>query len=156
MTDPDDPNALRDQLRALYWAIDASVAAHSPVCVASGRCCRFEEYGHTLFLSGPEAECLIDEAPPPCRPLDEGGSCPWQNEKGLCTAREARPIGCRVYFCDPSFQERSHAISEQAIRALKTLCAETGVPWRYAPLHVQLREAVAEGRLTGLEVPPGP
>jgi superfamily I DNA/RNA helicase len=27
-----------------------------PVCVASGRCCRFKEYGHTLFLSNLEAE----------------------------------------------------------------------------------------------------
>jgi hypothetical protein len=156
MSPPDDPAPLRDRLRELYRTIDASVASHAPVCVASGRCCRFEEYGHTLFLSGPEAELLIDEAPVPSRPLDDGATCPWQDARGLCTARDARPVGCRVYFCDPSFQDLSYEISERALRALKVLCDEADVGWRYAPLHAHLREAADKGRIGDPSRPPGP
>ena len=39
------------------------------------------------------------------RPLDQGATCPWQDSRGHCTAREARPLGCRVYYCDPAFEE---------------------------------------------------
>lgn len=156
MTTELKPELVRDQLRALYQAVDAAVAEHAPVCIASGRCCRFAEYGHTLFLSGLEAELLFDEAPAPCRPVDAGETCPWQDARGRCTARDARPIGCRVYFCDPSYQEPSHAITERALQALKAICDQTGHAWRYAPLHAHLREAIAEGRIRPPERPPGP
>jgi len=56
--------ALRRQVLELYREVDAAVAAAGPVCLASGRCCRFKEYGHTLFLSNLEAEVLLHEAPP--------------------------------------------------------------------------------------------
>ncbi|MFO0956869.1 MAG: hypothetical protein U0800_05295 [Isosphaeraceae bacterium] len=154
MNPQEDP--VRDRLRALYRAIDATIAHHAPVCAASGRCCRFEEYGHTLFLSKPEADLLIDEAPAPSRALDRGESCPWQNQRGLCTARDARPIGCRVYFCDPKFVDLSYEISERAVRVLKSLCEETGIGWRYAPLHAHLQEAADAGRIGDPAGPPGP
>ena len=72
----------RAELRALYDALDADVAARGPVCQVSGRCCQFATYGHTLFLSGPEFELLLTEAPPPTRPADDGATCPWQDLKG--------------------------------------------------------------------------
>src|SRR5262249_44723991 len=79
----------REQLRALYAALDEAVAGFGPTCRLSGRCCRFAEYGHTLFLSAPEAELLLADAPPPARPLDDGATCPWQDTLGRCTARDA-------------------------------------------------------------------
>ena len=47
----------------LYAEVDREVAAAGPVCVASGRCCRFKEYGHVLYLSNLEAEVLLHSAP---------------------------------------------------------------------------------------------
>ena len=47
---------LRRQVLELYAEVDREVRAAGPVCVASGRCCRFKEYGHTLFLSNLEAD----------------------------------------------------------------------------------------------------
>ena len=76
------PGAFRAPLLALYAELDAEVARLAPVCQLSGRCCRFEEYGHTLFLSAPEAALLLAEAPPPSRPLDDGATCPWQDAAG--------------------------------------------------------------------------
>jgi Fe-S-cluster containining protein len=139
------PLPFRDELRAIYAELEAEIQALAPVCVASGRCCRFKEYGHTLFLSAPEAALLTADAPSPARGLDEGESCPWQDERGLCLARDARPLGCRVYFCDPSYQEHAHALSEKYLGRLKRLTEANRLSWSYAPLHVHLKKAAESG-----------
>jgi hypothetical protein len=120
----------------LYREVDRSVQAAGPICAASGRCCRFKEYGHTLFLSNLEAEVLLASAPPYEQPVT-ADFCPFQREN-LCTAREPRPIGCRIYFCDPTYQQTSERISEEYIHRLKKLADDFGVEWRYAPLHTFL------------------
>jgi hypothetical protein len=127
------------QVLEIYREADAAVAAAGPVCVASGRCCRFKEYGHSLFLSNLEAEVLLAAAPPYEQPVSSD-FCPFQKEN-LCTAREPRPLGCRVYFCDPNYQDKSHEITETYLRRLKALAAEHGLDWQYAPLHHFLNQA---------------
>lgn len=137
----------REPLRELYRELDQAVAALGPVCELSGRCCRFEEYGHALFVSEAEAAVLITDAPPPVRPLDSGATCPWQDSKGRCVARGARPLGCRVYFCDPKYEGHAPEISERFLARLKALCDARGWPWNYATLHRHLAAAQAEGAL---------
>jgi Fe-S-cluster containining protein len=127
------------QVLEIYREADAAVAAAGPVCIASGRCCRFKEYGHSLFLSNLEAEVLLAAAPPYEQPVSSD-FCPFQKEN-LCTAREPRPLGCRVYFCDPNYQDKSHEITETYLRRLKALAAEHGLDWQYAPLHHFLNQA---------------
>jgi hypothetical protein len=129
----------RTRVLAIYAEADAAVAAFGPRCDASGRCCRFKEYGHTLFISNLEAEVLLESAPRYAKPVS-ADTCPFQVE-GLCTAREPRPLGCRVYFCDPTYQETGNAITETHLRKLKELAEELGTKWRYAPLHHFLNEA---------------
>jgi Fe-S-cluster containining protein len=124
---------VRRRVLEIYREADAAVAAAGPVCVASGRCCRFKEYGHTLFLTNLEADVLLAAAPAFEQPVSSD-FCPFQ-KNNLCTAREPRPLGCRVYFCDPAYQERSHQITETYLRQLKALAAEHGLQWEYAPLH---------------------
>ena len=136
---------LRASLQALYEDLAREIAQAQPICDLSGRCCRFSEWDHTLFLSGIEATILLADAPPSVRPLDEGATCPWQNERGHCTAREARPLGCRVYFCDPNYQETGQSLSEHYLKRLKRLADEYQLPWAYAPLHRHLQAAKATG-----------
>jgi len=124
---------LHQRILELYRDVDAEVAAAGPVCVASGRCCRFKEYGHVLFLSNLEAGVLLANAPPYEVPVTPD-YCPFQ-KGSLCTAREPRPLGCRVYYCDPNYQETGNAITEKYLARLKELAAVSGVPWQYAPLH---------------------
>ena len=124
---------LRRRVLELYAEVDAAVAAAGPVCVASGRCCRFKEYGHTLFISNLEADVLLASAPRYDAPVSSD-FCPFQKDN-LCTAREPRPLGCRVYYCDPAYQETATRVSEEYLRRLKRLADEHGVEWRYAPLH---------------------
>src|SRR5258708_9812454 len=130
---------VHSQVIDLYRSVDAAVAAAGPVCVASGKCWRFKEYVHTLLLSNLEAEVLLASAPPFVQPVS-ADFCPFQKEN-LCTAREPRPLGCRIYFCDPNYQETCQRISEDAIGKLKRLAEELGMEWRYAPLHAFLNEA---------------
>jgi hypothetical protein len=133
--------ALRRQVLDLYREVDQAVAAAGPVCVASGRCCRFKEYGHTLFLSNLEAEVLLAGAPPYERPVS-ADFCPFQKDT-LCTAREQRPLGCRIYYCDPAYQETGNRLTEVYLHRLKALAQEHGLAWRYAPLHHFLNEGPA-------------
>ena len=130
---------LRERVLAVYAEVDVAVASAKPRCDASGRCCRFTEYGHTLFLSHYEAEILLDAKLPFAHPVSRDG-CPFQIDN-LCTAREHRPLGCRIYFCDPNFQDQQGPITEDALRKLKKLASEFATGWRYAPLDVFLNEA---------------
>ena len=123
---------LRSEVLAVYAAADAAVAAAGPKCDASGRCCRFKEYGHTLFVSNLEAEVLLDAAPPYEKPVS-GDFCPFQVDD-LCTAREPRPLGCRVYFCDPAYQETGD-------RHLRDVSASTQGPGRRVRRRLAIRPA---------------
>ena len=130
---------LRSRVLQVYAEVDAAVAAAAPRCDASGRCCRFTEYGHTLFLSQFEADILLETAPAYARPVTRDG-CPFQ-VGNLCTARDERPLGCRIYFCDPAYEGVGERITEDALAKLKRIADEAGTGWRYAPLHVFLNEA---------------
>jgi Fe-S-cluster containining protein len=134
---------MRNKVLALYRDVDAEVRGAGPVCVASGRCCRFKEYGHTLFVSNLEAEVLLSQAPAYELPVSPD-FCPFQKDK-LCTTREPRPLGCRIYYCDPAYQETGNRITEKYLQRLKQLAEEHGLPWRYAPLHTFLNEKPADG-----------
>jgi hypothetical protein len=124
----------RRQILELYQEVDRDVAAAGPVCIASGRCCRFKELGHVLFLSSLEAEVLLRDAPPYDKQAVTPDFCPFQ-KGNLCTARQSRPLACRIYYCDPNYQETGAGLSETYLRRLKDLAQAHGVVWRYAPLH---------------------
>ena len=136
MSDP----RLRAGLLQIYDDLARDLAALAPVCDLSGRCCRFKEYGHRLYISRTEAELLLQDGLPAGSSVDEAG-CPFQVGQ-LCTAREKRPFGCRVYFCDPRYAGHAEVLSEKYLEQLRELHHETGTPWEYGELHLFLGEAV--------------
>ena len=81
------------ELRALYADLDRQVAAIGPVCELSGRCCRFLEFGHTLFVSRRPRSVIYSSWPQPLvRLLDQRGAVPGGDLRGaLHAARTARP-----------------------------------------------------------------
>jgi Fe-S-cluster containining protein len=129
---------IRQAVLKLYADVDRDVAAAGPVCIASGRCCRFKEYGHTLYLSQLEADVLLHDAPPYDPTNVTADFCPFQ-KGNLCTAREPRPLACRIYYCDPNYQKTGQRLSEKYLHKLKELADEHEAGWRYAPLHVFLK-----------------
>src|SRR5262249_19167071 len=146
-------DAVRQAVLAVYAATDAALAAAGPRCDASGRCCRFTEYGHTLFISAFEAELLLEGAPLQKEGPFLGDTCPYQ-VNGLCTARDARPLGCRIYFCDPNFQTHMAEITEESLAALKRIADEHDIGWHYAPLHHFLNQLAPSAPPADTMTPP--
>lgn len=133
------------ELERIYRQLDVIVTEHNPQCDASGRCCRFDAYGHQLYVSTLEMEYFahcMDLTPIPADSADMGGrkrialpqlpvdGCPWQIN-GLCTAREGRPLGCRIYFCDPAHQAWQPEVYEKFHREILQLHARFALPYRY-------------------------
>lgn len=132
-----DPR-LKSGLLQIYDALAEDLARLAPVCDLSGRCCRFKEYGHRLYLSRTEAELLLSEGLPEGATISEEG-CPFQIGL-LCTAREKRPFGCRVYYCDPQYAGQAEMLSEKYLAELRALHVESGAPWEYGELYPYLVE----------------
>ena len=130
----------------LYTELDREVAAIGPVCELSGRCCRFMEYGHTLFVSTAEVELparLGARRRPAARP---GRNLPVAEIRaGTARPAKAGRWGAAIYYCDPSFQEDAHRLSERFIDRMKRLSRDHGIPWNYAPLHRHLHEERSAG-----------
>ncbi|MBI1324048.1 hypothetical protein GC170_12795 [bacterium] len=137
-------------LGALYEEVDADIARHAPVCRLSARCCRFREFGHDLFVSALEREFWLRAGEPAVasdawRP---GENCPWQSESGMCHARKGRPLGCRVYYCDPAYESVMPDITEPAIARIKRITGQAGMAWDYRPAHEHLKETESAWRIS--------
>jgi Fe-S-cluster containining protein len=123
----------------VYRALQDALDLRKPLCVSSGRCCRFEEYGHRLFVTTMELAAFISQTDRPLKPADwDGTGCPFQLN-GLCDVHLIRPFGCRVFFCDETSTEWQAQQYERLHRELKRLHEELHVPYFY----VEWREALA-------------
>ena len=149
---------VREAVGRIYAQLQVEIDARKPRCDASGRCCRFESFGHRLFVTTIELAAFtagLEPADPVVSPAAEawdGSGCPFQ-VKGLCSVHAIRPFGCRVFFCDPTSDDWQHGIYERFHAQLKRLHDELRVPYRY----MEWRAALAELGLTGhLPAHPGP
>jgi len=117
-------------VEALYAALDARIAVRSPCCINRGLCCKFTTYGHKLFVTPVELAYFIARTRE--RPLVETvpGCCPHQAD-GRCTVREARPIGCRIFFCDQASQSWQPPETEATLNEIKALHARFDLPYAY-------------------------
>src|SRR5688500_16807280 len=109
--------AERPEVRAavgrVYAELQSEIDRRRPICEASGRCCRFEAFGHRLYVTTLELAAFIGQ-------LDSGraggtvdpGGCPFQ-AGGLCSVHAIRPFGCRVFFCDSTSDDWQHAQYER-------------------------------------------
>jgi Fe-S-cluster containining protein len=127
-------------LRGMYADLDAAVAARGPTCWVSGRCCKFEAYGHRLYVTALEIAWFLGQVQPPPDVESHWTACPYQIN-GLCTAHAARPLGCRVFFCQRGTQEWQHALYEDFQRRLRDLHDANDLPYRYLEWRAGLREA---------------
>lgn len=133
-------------LSELFARVDHEIHRIGPQCELSGRCCRFKEYGHDLFITGLEHDYLIETSTAAVTSLKYGENCPWQSNSGMCTARDSRPLGCRVFFCDPAYADSMPEIMESAIRDLRKIHIEADLAWDYRPLQAYLIESREQGR----------
>ena len=108
---------------------DETIGYYQPTCWNRGDCCRFGAAGHKLYLTLPEL-IRFGQAQQPV-PVKYGTDvCPYQRE-GRCTARTARPLGCRIYFCQASARWWQPAVTEEYLRRLRNVGARFGLPHLY-------------------------
>jgi Fe-S-cluster containining protein len=169
-----DPN-IRAELESVYAHVAAQTLARRPLCVASGRCCNFEKFGHRLYVTGLEAAYLVasltlaanrvhshepatraedDRRPPPASPtsltlpqIDRArtrGDCPFLVDR-LCSVHAIKPLGCRVYFCDPTAQAWQMDLSEVGLARIRNIHDRHRIEYRYGEWRVMLESVVTPG-----------
>ena len=130
---PPDEQAARIALKEIYAAAEAALAARPELfCELSGRCCRFDEAGHDLFLTRPEYDEMVARGGARSGP---GAVCPWLVD-GLCANREGRAHACRTYFC--SDEASAAEVTEQYHREIRRLHRDLGIPYAYRSLREHL------------------
>ena len=112
----------------VYVALDRRIAARVPRCINRGQCCKFDSFGHNLFVTSVELAYFMGRREGPL--LAGAGSCPY-HQRGRCTARRARPVGCRIFFCEPASQGWQSDETETTLREIKRLHTQFCVRYAY-------------------------
>jgi Fe-S-cluster containining protein len=125
---------VREEIRALYADLQIEIDRRRPLCVMSGRCCRFDEYGHRLYVTTAELAAfmadLAELEPVPAGSGGGSGGCPFQTGK-ICRVHLIRPMGCRLFFCDPTATQWQQAVYERFHARLKKLHQALAIPYSY-------------------------
>jgi Fe-S-cluster containining protein len=127
--------ALRPEVRMavedLYAEVAGEIDRRRPVCKSSGRCCRFGEFGHRLYVTTMELAAFVHLLGGAAPAGEQGGQvCPFQVD-GLCSVHAIRPFGCRIFFCDPTAGNWQREQYERFHARLRTLHEQLNVPYRY-------------------------
>lgn len=157
---------------AMQAELMARIDARKPRCDASGRCCNFTKHGHLLFVTGLEAAMTLTriaevrdaearegqalQAKATDRVVTlaqvgaarDRGDCPFL-EGHLCGVHWARPMGCRVYFCDETAQEWQHEQSEWMMEEVRRLHERERIEYRYAEWRWLLEVLARAREITG-------
>lgn len=135
---------VRQAVAEIYRDVERNIAQRRPVCIMSGRCCRFEEFGHRLYVTTAELATFARQLTTPADPDWDGRGCPFQKGK-LCTVHSIRPFGCRIFFCDSTAQEWQEEQYHQFHTRLKRLHEDLDIPYFY----LEWRRALEILRLSG-------
>lgn len=138
------------EIAQIYADFERDRDVVKPRCDASGACCRFEAYGHRLFITTIEMAAFVRATQVTADPAWDGTGCPYQKE-GRCDAHTSRPFGCRVYFCDAATTSWQQGQYERMHERLRSLHDRHGVPY----LYVEWREALKACGLANVATPTG-
>jgi len=152
-------------IRAVHEEIARATAQQRPRCDVSGRCCRFEAFGHRLYTTGLEVAWTLARVHEQggtlsfaeVRDAHANGTCPFLVE-GRCSIHASRPMGCRVFFCDESARDWQRDLYEKMQTEIRSLHDRHGIPYEYGEWRSLLAaftsEPVAGDRETIDNVPP--
>ena len=115
-------------MRGFFAETDRLVAQEPATCWNKGNCCKFGQFGHRLFVTTLEACYYLSQGDPP--PPIESDSCPHAFD-GKCHARDRRPLGCRIFYCDAIAQAWQGPLTEERLARLRTMHDELDVPYFY-------------------------
>lgn len=122
---------------AIYAALERRIEARCPLCINRGDCCKFDTFGHNLFVTPVELAYFISKKNGPL--ITGSGTCPFQ-QQGRCTARQARPMGCRIFFCEVASQAWQGDETEATLGEIKALHSRFELPYAYVEWLEALRQ----------------
>ena len=122
---------LEREILDLYARLDAEIAGLGPQCRSCGECCDFRKETHVLYATSAEAALVAAHAPQP-DPWPDRALCPFAIDDG-CLNRVYRPLGCRVYYCDPAFSAPSQDLYAKYHDRLKSIIVRHGHAYHYGP-----------------------
>lgn len=125
-----------ERMRSFYAETDRLIAEHSPTCWNRGQCCSFGTFGHRLYVTALEVAYYLS-AVELLTPITDD-ACPHAFD-GKCHMRDHRPLGCRVYFCDPDAQSWQGPLTEDRLAELRKLHEQFDIPYLYADWMVVLK-----------------
>ncbi len=90
--------AALNETRAVLRKADAAWSKHS--CPATAECCQLKQTGRPPWLWPSEWALLLEHVRGVVPPARADGGCAFLDADGKrCTVYEARPFGCRTFFC---------------------------------------------------------
>ncbi|MCD4825221.1 MAG: YkgJ family cysteine cluster protein [Phycisphaerae bacterium] len=123
-----------DQLGEILHQGDLALAEYRPACRGCGICCDFAKMDHRLYVSTGEL-ALLTRAGESATPAEL--RCPYQAGAN-CTAREFRPLGCRMFFCDANLTDTHEAIYEKFHGEIRLLHHRFDIEYFYVELTAAL------------------
>lgn len=148
-------SALDEAIRDAHQRVFDATLASAPICTASARCCDFRRFGHDLFVTGLEVAWTLDRIPrervvtaTEIEQAEERGNCPFlvdAGPAGRCGIHPARPMGCRVFFCDPTRERFVQDLAERGAQLIREIHDRFEVPYLYAEWRGLLRCFAQEG-----------
>lgn len=133
---------LWSELERIYADLERELAELRPLCQRSGRCCRFKDFGHQLWTTGVELDYLVEHEGLPAAASADAGLCPYLRD-GLCGVRDHRMLGCRIYFCDPTYATAMGPLYEKYHARIKELHRRHGLTYEYGELLATLGRRIA-------------
>ena len=79
-----------------------------------------------------------NRTPLPILPSVTEDACPHAYD-GMCHVRGHRPLGCRIFYCDPAAQHWQGPLTEELLAELRDMHVELHVPYVYADWMTVLR-----------------
>jgi hypothetical protein len=130
---------VRDAVARVYADLAIEIDARRPVCKHVRRCCRFDEFGHRLYVTTIELAAFVAGLPADSgNPHTTPAAVPSRSGNSAASTR-IRPFGCRMFFCDSTATEVAKRASMSGfMRRSKRLHGELDVPYRY----VEWRQAL--------------
>ena len=132
-----DSLTLLGELRALYAEIDRAFSGWA--CEASTDCCRFgvtgrEPYPTAIEMAELERAVKARGGLPKRRSLPVAGErrCTLLGDDGRCLVYDARPFGCRTFFCQRAQDAMGQALPKKVIAEVSRKVADLSERFRPA------------------------
>ena len=120
-------------LREIYARLDRELEPFRRFCDSRGNCCHFNASGHMLYVTGLEAAEMARSGKPADRSLALAGTCPYLSGT-MCGIREHRALGCRIYYCDRTYEEQRNALYERFLKEIREIESKFELEHSYGPV----------------------